>query len=869
MFSRAFFTVAAVLVFTEPYAAACAALENGPAARTPLGANPAGANRTPAPATDVTAACELVRRVTPAVAQHVVFRLDAELPGFRLSRHGEGILIEAADAARLIAGYGHYLKTVANCHLSWNGDRIPLRVPLPAPREPLTVGANPWKIRFAYNYCALSYSAAFWDWPRWERELDFLALQGFTHVLVTAGLEQVWADVLEQRRYPREIANCFIAHPAYAAWWHMGNIEGLGGPVSEELRKRQALLGRRIAARARQLGMNPVIQGFMGLVPSNYHTNIMCAYQQGEWCGFQRPSFLHPTVNFIFQFMAEQWYNAVERVYGFRPTWFAGDLFHEGGNRAGLDEGEVVQAVQRAMQLASPGSTWVLQAWGGNPSPAFLRNLDPSHTLILNLVKDMHGGDAPGRDFGGIPWLWCEVANFGGNNGLYGGLPLLARLGPALAAERPRGLAGLGLLSEGLETNPLYYDVFFTRLTTIGGLNLDEQLTLYARRRYGTENPHLAEALRLLANGLYNPDRRQEGCTESIVCARPGWLVAKASTWSTANRYYSPAHTLRAARLLLKAGEEEPALRDLPTYRYDLVDVVRQALADAAYDQLQLVRDAYEKQRPGDYDRESAAFLAMLGDLDALLDTVPAFRLEEWTRRAAAMGTTPEEKATQLRLAKQLVTTWAAPSQQQASATLNDYANRQWSGLVAHYYLPRWGSFFHAYRRVLRENAPPGQAAASFAEACRAHEEAFLRQDLPQGGGPRREPHEAAARLLSRWGARLDRLAENSIGPGRALPWEIPPGASEARLDVTDLIVQTGDYHMAVTLPGGVQPFWDRVVLYEGEKEVAQAPLDARGKGCLHLGGLRTNLTAYTLRIRLGAQAAAPLRGTLTLRPES
>lgn len=77
-----------------------------------------------------------------------------------------GIRVEASDVRRLVAGYGWYLKNIAKVHFSWNGDRLTLPSPLPAPSTPVTI-ESPWNTVFAYNYCTLSYTAAFWDWNRW------------------------------------------------------------------------------------------------------------------------------------------------------------------------------------------------------------------------------------------------------------------------------------------------------------------------------------------------------------------------------------------------------------------------------------------------------------------------------------------------------------------------------------------------------------------------------------------------------------------------------------------------------------------------------------------------------------------------------
>lgn len=824
---------------------------------------PARATTDAAPATQAErVARELVQRVTPEVATAVAFRTVPSLEGFRIVRQDEGILIEAADAARMIAGYGHYLRFVARRHLSWNGDRLDLRLPLPAPEEPLTVGRNPWDIRFAYNYCTLSYSAAFWDWKRWQRELDFLALNGFTHLLVTAGLEQVWADFLRGCGYPEKNIAAYLAGPAYAAWWHMGNLEGFGGPLSKGMIARQAELGRRIAQRARQLGLTPVVQGYVGMLPRDFEALApregLRVIPQGDWCGIPRPSVLDPTCP-AFEQLAAAWYRSLAKVYGFSPSWFAGDLFHEGGNRAGIAESDAVRAVQRAMRKASPDAVWTLQAWHGNPSDTFLESLDPKGSLILNLVKDMHAGGAPGRDFRGLPWIWCELSNFGGNTGLYGGLPLMARLGPELASQRDRGLKGLGLLSEGIETNPLYYDFFFSRLATDRAFSLDEELPFYTERRYGSRNSKLTEALNLLARGLYNPDRLQEGCSESILCSRPGWLVNKASTWSTANRYYDPADTLRAARLFVRAGREEPALKSLATYRYDLVDLVRQVLADAVYDQLQLVRAAWDNRQIEAYDRESARFLSMLRDADALLDTEPAFRLATWTGRAASLGGNKSEKTAQMTAAKQLVTTWSGTIQ-----GLNDYSNRQWSGLIADYYLPRWELFFNSFRRALDGQTSPEEAERAFLEQCHALELAFANNADKTSRNKREDTFTAAARILQNHGPQLDLLARRER-PGDALPWAMAQGETEAGLDVTDRITRAGNYTVIVRQEDGNSPGWTAVRLFEGAREVARGQLNDEGRGNFHLPALRTNLDAYTLKIDTDRPAQSPLRGSLLL----
>ena len=87
---------------------------------------------------------------------------------------------------------------------------------------------------------------------------------------------------------------------------------------------------------------------------------------QGEWVNFKRPWIVDPTCE-AFPKLAEDWYRSLRKVYGISGKMFGGDLFHEGGSKGNINVTQAAEAVQKAMQKASPGSTWVIQAWGGNP----------------------------------------------------------------------------------------------------------------------------------------------------------------------------------------------------------------------------------------------------------------------------------------------------------------------------------------------------------------------------------------------------------------------------------------------------------------------------------------------------------------------
>lgn len=814
----------------------------------------------------------MIARITPgAAAQFTTETLPGGGPErFEIRAENGRIMLRGTSLAAQAAAYGWYLKHVANAHLSWNGNQLSLPARLPAPAEPIKA-SSPYPIRYAYNYTALSYTAAFWDWPRWERELDFLATSGFNQALVTAGLEKVWRETLRELGYPEDRIRAFIASPAYAAWWHMGNLEGEGGPLSDAQVENEAALGRRIATRMRELGIAPVLAGFVGLLPHDIGDYVpkLDLIPQGEWVGgYQRPIVLRPTSP-AFPRIAAIWYKHLHAIYGGPARAYAGDLFHEGGNPGGTPLKEAAQAVQRAMQTASPDSVWVLQAWQANPRAELVSGLDLRRTEILQLARNMRDGDngTPLRTFNGRPWVWGELANFGGKQGLYGGVPLMASLASHLLApgkERGR-IVGVGLLSEGTEQNPLYYDLFFDNFWRDGNLDLRTWLDGYAHRRYGAENADARRALDLLLeSGIYSPPGVREGPTESILCAKPARDVRKASTWSNGEVYYNPVKIADAAQTLLRAG---PQLKSQETYRYDLVDWTRQVIAELARPLLADAMAAYDRKDKTEFDRRAAQFLDLIRDSDRLLASDGNFLLGRWIARARAKGFTPAEKARMEVNARTLITTWSGRID-----ALDDYANRQCAGMMRDYYLPRWQGFFDTCREILEGWTSPGQLEDWYMARRAAADLAFAKQTTTYPVQPSGDTVAIAAELLGKYVPLTHHYADGEKR-GAGMKWKLAPGLSELVFDVNEIVTEPGAYRATFQWKEGDSALQiHSVALYEGEKKVAEDVHEGwtgwenrENSYRLALPKLRTNLDTYTVRARVSGASGTDSAGVLLL----
>lgn len=552
------------------------------------------------------------------------------------SRDGKPEIVGSGVSAAT-AGLGWYLNHYVHVNISWNGLTADLRdtvLPLPEIPERRECRAE-W--RYYLNYCTYSYTCAFWTEERWMKEVDWMALHGINMPLMALGTDVVWRNVLRDLGCDETEISSFIAGPGFQAWWMMGNIEGWGGPLPQGWYDRQERLCRRVLARMRSLGMEPVLPGYCGMLPRSFIGKPgYDASDTGLWAAFPRPAFLQPSSD-KFASVADLYYEEQAKIMG-RSRFYSMDPFHEGG-RVGL------------------------------------------HGRLSKLLNG-----------------WFDAVE-----------------------AFPETMVGIGAAPEGIETNPVLYDLLFelpwrtgqrpaTRPTSAENVatngNSDcgrdrscrEWLDGYVLARYGTSDPSLIRAWHKIAASALDCPTDQEGTSEPIVCARPGWGLKSVSKWSTAEIYYDVAELRDAAGLFLDAKTQ---LSGNANYRHDLIDLVRQTLTDSTLFLLRNVEAAYKSGDTAAFRSGYKAFLGMIDDIDALLSTDPFFHLDRWLDSAEEVcgeitGATDADRALMERNARTLITVWG---DRPSARRLHDYSNREWGGMLSSFYLPRWKRFFETVER--------------------------------------------------------------------------------------------------------------------------------------------------------------------------
>lgn len=643
---------------------------------------------------------ELLERIDKgASAKFKTELVKSDKDFFELDQKGQKVVVRGNTWVNIASGINWYLKYHAGIHLSWNQMQTKLPAVLPAVIKKERHETD-LTLRYDFNYCTFSYSMAFWDWKRWEQEIDWMALHGVNLPLAIVGEECVWRNMLLKLGYTEEEVGKFIAGPAFLAWWEMNNLEGWGGPLPLSWYSRQEKLQKQILARMKQFGMHPVLPGYSGMVPHDAKTRLgLNVADAGLWNGFQRPANLLPT-DPRFAEIAKLYFDELTKLFG-KADYYSMDPFHESNDDASIDYAKAGEAMMQAMKRVNPKAVWVIQGWTENPRPQMVDGMKAGDLLVLDLFSEC-------RPMFGIPsiwkreegykqhhWLFCLLENFGANVGLHGRMDQL--IDNFYQAHTPQKtpntqhLKGIGFTMEGSENNPIMFELMSELPWRPEIFKKEDWVRQYVSARYGAEDPMIERAWLLLARTIYNcpAGNNQQGPHESIFCGRPSLNNFQASSWSKMKNYYDPYSTYEAALMMNSVAEK---YRGNNNFEYDLVDVTRQALADQARLQYQRTIADYKAFASREFESDYRRFLLMLLMQDKLLGTRPEFRLGHWTQKARDCGATPQEQDLYEWNARVQITTWGNRTCANEGG-LRDYAHKEWNGLLRDFYYMRWKTY--------------------------------------------------------------------------------------------------------------------------------------------------------------------------------
>ncbi len=633
----------------------------------------------------VRAAEALLKRLLPDHVDRFAFEVMAPIKQqdvFQLESRGDTIVIRGNTGVSMATGLNWYLKYYCHCHVSWYGNQLHLPDPLP-PVKPMVQHVSWARHRYFLNYCCFGYSLPFWDWDQWEQLIDWMALNGVNMPLSVTGEESVWRGVGRRLGMTDDAIRKFLAGPPYLPFQWMGCLDGWGGPLPASWIDRHELLQKQILDRQRQLGMTPVLQGFTGHVPPSIKQQFPgVKLHTIRWIEWQ--TYLLDPLDPRFAEISKIWMEEQTKRYG-TDHYYAADTFIEMTPPLGeLDYLEKLgDAIYQGMAQHDPRAVWVLQGWTfmfrrsfwTQPRiEAFLKATPNDRMLVLDLMCESRPMWNQTQAFCGKPWLWCNIQDWGRRIFLGGDLKKIVVDLPAARRDAGRGkISGLGFVNEGLGYNPVVYDLMYEMAWRNDATNLDQWIASYAHHRYGTVNSDTQTAWKILTDTVYQAPQGNR----SVIDHMP-------SLKRLGGTPYDNLQLSKAWQHLLQAS---PSLKKVDTYRFDLVNVARQTLANQAGLFHKNMIKAYDKKDAGAFDQARQRFLELILDLDRLLATRREFLLGSWIEDARSWGETDAEKRRMEWNARRTLTLWGDGPQ------IDDYACKQWTGMLNGYYHQRWAQY--------------------------------------------------------------------------------------------------------------------------------------------------------------------------------
>ena len=649
----------------------------------------------------VTPARQVIERLTGASAAHINFEVlpqHENKDGYAVTCQNGKLTLKGSSPTAFTYAFYCYARQACHSMASWSGST--LHLPAQSADFEVPVTYSPYQFRYFLNVCTFGYTTPYWDWKRWEKEIDLMALHGINMPLATVASEAIAERVWKKMGLTDEDIRQFFTGPAYLPWHRMGNLNTWNGPLSANWHSQQIALQHKILERMRLLGMHPITPAFAGFVPEGFvkvHPEVRVKHF--EWGGFDKSlnAYMLPPDSPYFLQIGKLFIEEWEKEFG-KNTYYLSDSFNEmelpvspddtdGKHRLLSKYGE---AIYQSIVAGNPDAVWITQGWtfgyqhrfwDKESLQALLERVPNDKLIIVDLANDYpkwvwkteqtwktHKG------FYGKRWILSYVPNFGGKTLLTGDLNLYASCSAEALAHPDKGrLIGFGSAPEGLENNEVVYELLADMGWQNQPIDLDHWLIEYCRSRYGSCPNTMQKAWKGLCRSVYSSLYSYPRFTWQTVI--PDTL--RKSKYDFNDTYF------RAVEDFLSCARQ---LKDSPLYRSDALLFAAQYIGAKAD---KLYQKALQAKAVGNRARAKQLVdkvIQLLLQADKLLASHPTDRLSRWVHAARTAAATPQERMQYEMDAKRLITSWGGIQQ--------DYAARYWSGLIKTYYVPRIKLFF-------------------------------------------------------------------------------------------------------------------------------------------------------------------------------
>ena len=658
----------------------------------------------------------LLERQFPEIKDRFEFKTEESNDTFfEISTSGSDplktkITIKENNKLSISSGLGYYLRYHALSQISWTGDSLKniKNKKLPPLKETIKRIS---KLQYSYymNTCTHSYSSSWWDWPRWEREIDWMALNGINLPLAFTGLEYVTRKLFKELGFSDEELKNWIAGPAFMAWYRMGNINGWGGPLPDEWIDYEHDLQLKILKRMREYGMTPVLSMFSGYVPDTFTNHFPDANvtNGSDWAGFDTKyrTYTLEVTDPRFNQIAKRFIEIQTEVYGTSHI-YNGDVYNE--MLPISNDPEYLKRSSKGtfegIRAADPEAIWLMQGWlfvneayfwQKEQVEAYLSGVPNDGMIILDLFTEYSPVWSKFENYFGKKWIWCTLHNFGGNPGMWGNLTHLLQRPQEDINNSNDTMIGIGITMEAIEQNYVVYEAVLENKWLDGKVeDISKWVEDYSSRRYGEDNiPQVKEAWEIMKQNIYytpyhnvSQIERVPSFVENSIIDSQNISVYRKYKNHIGVKLTGTIENLWKAWGLLLEDEVVKKLKDIDTYNHDLVDLGVNILTNEFDIERKIFTSAYKDKNLTELQTSGEKLLTFIKEADKLLSSDKIYLLGRWINKAKEIAPNNYQNLFEFN-ARNLITLWGP------DGNINDYAAKSWGGLYIVYYYQRWKLF--------------------------------------------------------------------------------------------------------------------------------------------------------------------------------
>ncbi|TDW44645.1 alpha-N-acetylglucosaminidase [Flavobacterium sp. 270] len=627
-----------------------------------------------------------------------------------LTTNNKVIIKGTSNTAICYAAY-NFLRDIGAVLVSWEGNRINLPKKWPKFSKKET---TPFKYREYLNACTFGYTTPWWDWKRWEQEIDWMALHGINLPTAMEGQEAVWQELWKEYGLTDAQLQEHFAGPAFLPWQRMGNINSLEGPLPQEWINKKEEVQQKILQRMRALGMHPVVPAFSGYVPKAFaekHPESKISELKSWSGGGFESTYLLDSKDPMFKELGKRFIALYTKMYGASEFYLA-DSFNEitppvSEEHKYEELADYGNAIFETINEASSGAAWVMQGWlfGDNKefwtkeaTKAFLSKVPNDRLIIQDYANDRYKVWEHQEAFYGKQWTYGYVHNYGGSNPVYGDFNFYKNELTSLLKNPNKGnVVGYGVMPEGLNNNSAVYEFIYDLPWNQGKESVNDWMIKYLNARYGKTSASVLQAWQLVIESVYSTKYWETRWWNDRAGA---FLLFKRPTITIKDFKGNPGdkEKLKQALDILKKEAKNYDKKNL--YYYDIADFSRHYYSLNIDEFLMECVKAYQAKDITKGDQLFASIEKQAVAIDNLMAAQPLNSLNNWLKTASDYGTTPDVSKLYIKNAKTLITLWGGEGH------LNDYASRSWKGMYKGFYWPRWKMFLQALKQSAINNTP-------------------------------------------------------------------------------------------------------------------------------------------------------------------